>query len=124
MEVFEINGKTYEKIVKDPQQKKSHGSSRMMSMLMPYMMMASMMYGGGSAKEKSRPDVDIVEEFALIQQKKSKLSKSERDWVEKMFHKNFKEVQICQACGNTGRCNPTLAEPDGCECECGINKNI
>ncbi len=90
---FEINGKTYERIVKEPQQNKSRGGSKMKGMLLPYIMAMGAMNGGNqSQKAPKELDVDIVEEFALIQEKKSKLSKSERDWVEKTFRKNFKEI--------------------------------
>jgi len=46
----------------------------------------------GSSYSRKRPQVNIVEEFKLIQQKKSKLSRNDRDWVESQFHKNFKKV--------------------------------
>jgi len=51
-------------------------------------MMGDMM---GDIKEPERPDVNIVEEYKLIQQKKSQLSRSQRDWVEYTFNKHFKE---------------------------------
>ncbi len=56
----------------------------------------AMMSGLGmrDIKEKERPDIGgwTVKEFELIQQKKSRLSKSQRDWVESVFYSNFKEV--------------------------------
>jgi len=39
---------------------------------------------------KVRPNVDIVSEYKLIQKKESKLSRSNRDWVEYRFHRMFK----------------------------------
>jgi hypothetical protein len=45
---------------------------------------------GMPRREKKRPDVDIVEEFKLIQQKKSNLSRSDRSWVVREFNKNYK----------------------------------
>lgn len=44
-------------------------------------------------KPRKRPAVNLIEEYELIQQKKSKLSKSDRDWVEDQFHKNFIKVE-------------------------------
>lgn len=43
-------------------------------------------------KTKERPKVDLVKEFELIQNKKSKLSRRNRDWVEHQFHQNFIKV--------------------------------
>ena len=43
-------------------------------------------------KTPKRPDVDIVSEFELIQQKKSQLSKSQRDWVVSEFNKLYEKV--------------------------------
>jgi len=44
----------------------------------------------GRRYERNRPDVDIVEEYKLVQAKKSKLGRSDRDWVELRFHRLFK----------------------------------
>ena len=76
---------------------RSRSKSKSYSELSPLMMMAAafqLLYPiYGDKKEKVRPKVNILTEFELIQQKKSKLSKSNRDWVEYMFHKNFIEVK-------------------------------
>ena len=85
-----INGIEYEQI-----ERKTPKASRGISKLM---MMAAMfapamdMYGGyGGGRSRSLPsDVDIVKEFELIQQKKSNLSKWERDQVVHIFNQNFK----------------------------------
>jgi len=56
-------------------------------------LMMAMAVGGssifGSKNGPERPDVDIISEFKLIQEKKSNLSRTQRDWVEMQFHKNF-----------------------------------
>jgi len=44
---------------------------------------------GGSRK---RPAVDLEKEFALIQNKKSKLSRNDRSWVEYTFNKNYTKI--------------------------------
>ena len=44
----------------------------------------------GGKREKERPKVDIVLEYRLIKRKESKLSKSNRDWVERKFLSMFK----------------------------------
>ncbi len=54
-------------------------------------LMAMMVMGGGS-RQKETPNVDLVEEYGLIQQKKSTLSKSQRDWVVWQFEKNFERM--------------------------------
>jgi hypothetical protein len=43
-------------------------------------------------KPKESPKVDIIKEYGLIQQKKSNLSKSQREWVIWQFEKNFERV--------------------------------
>lgn len=41
-----------------------------------------------------RPDVkvNIVEEFRLIKQKKSNLTRSEREWVQSQFYQEYKKI--------------------------------
>ena len=77
-----INGVRYTPI-------KRHAPGKALSNLM---MMASMFGGLPGIKEPERPDVDIPTEFALIQRKQSNLSRSQRDWVEDVFHANFKKL--------------------------------
>lgn len=80
---IEVEGIKYREI------EKPRVSGRMAQILI----MAQMMGGGyGEPKEPQRPDVDIVSEFALIQQKKSNLSRSQRDWVVSQFHSRYKAV--------------------------------
>ena len=38
---------------------------------------------------KPRPNVDIVDEYKLILQKNSNLSRNNRDWVIRTFHANY-----------------------------------
>jgi hypothetical protein len=70
--VIQLNGKYYKK-------KKPVRSNFVLAM-----------YTGSNDKE--RPKVNIVSEFDLIQKKKSRLSKSERNWVEDEFYRNFSEI--------------------------------
>lgn len=52
------------------------------------------MYRDRKPKERKAPkDIDVIAEFTLIQQKKSKLSRFERDWVVKMFNKSFVKAE-------------------------------
>lgn len=87
MNTIEINGITY-------QQKEQPKRKPMSKTLMSLMLMAEMSYGmyGGGNKHKETPKVNIVKEYGLIQQKKSNLSKSERDWVVWQFERNFERV--------------------------------
>lgn len=85
---IEIEGKKYEpRKVNESGFSRSH--LRAARRLAPYLAAATLGFG---LKQRQRPNVNIVEEFRLIQQKKSKLSKNNRDWVEAQFHRNFIEV--------------------------------
>ncbi len=83
-----INGKSY--IEKEEAKHNSTNSRYLMESL------AIAMCHSVSAQMDSRkgppPNVNIVTEFELIQQKKSNLSKSQRDWVVKQFNNRFKEL--------------------------------
>lgn len=87
---FEINGNTYEEI--------DRGISKgMKSSLAHYaalaMMSGAYMYGEGR-KERTLPDgINIVKEYELIEQKKSKLSKWERDRVVAIFKSRYKQIE-------------------------------
>jgi hypothetical protein len=83
---FELNGKLY---VKKEQSRPIF--SRKMGMLMAMAQISSgLMYGGSN--EPERPKVNLIEEYGLIEQKKSKLSKSQRDWVVSQFKKYYQEI--------------------------------
>jgi hypothetical protein len=89
MNKVEIEGKVYEEVL---QQSPYTGVSRKLAaMLSMGALMHDMSYGG-SNYERQRPSVDLVEEFKLIQQKKSKLNRSDRDWVVSQFKKLYKEI--------------------------------
>jgi hypothetical protein len=47
------------------------------------------MFGGLKVKTLN---VNIIEEFKLIQLKKSKLSRADRDFIERKFNNHFKKV--------------------------------
>ena len=55
----------------------------------PYLMMMMAMYGGLKTKHKGMPDYNLIEEFELIQNKKSKLSRAQREHVIKHFNRTF-----------------------------------
>lgn len=50
------------------------------------------MMSGMTTKTPERPNIDIVYEYGLIQQKKSKLSLSQRKWVISQFNKNYELI--------------------------------
>jgi hypothetical protein len=87
---IEINGKQYLPIEREEKKKKSFLNGKMGLMLMAYGMVGAGMCG--SSRTVERPQVDIVKEFGLIEQKKSQLTRSQRDWVCQQFRRNFKEV--------------------------------
>ena len=82
-----INGIGYTQV---PQPKMSKRLSGIL--LMAEAFGGAHLYGEGGGKKKKVPAVNIVKEFELIHQKKSKLSRANRDLVEAEFHKNFREV--------------------------------
>lgn len=84
---IEINGIKYQQ---REQKENTRATSRMLTALLGMAMMFSPNSGGGKA---SMPQVDIVEEFKLIQEKKSKLSRAQRDWVCSQFNRMFVKVQ-------------------------------
>jgi hypothetical protein len=58
------------------------------------LMMASMfsglyVVGGKTRKTRKRPNVVLEKEYELIQQKKSKLSRNDRDWVIYQFERKY-----------------------------------
>lgn len=92
METFEINGIQYQKKAPIGVGKKNRGINKLMMMATIFGGIAGMnMSGGGSRK---RPNVNIITEFALIQQKKSNLSKNDRDWVEWQFHRQYTKIEV------------------------------
>jgi len=83
---MEINGIKY-------QQKEEPKRNPMPKTLMALMLMAQMTDGiYGNSKPKTRPKIDIVKEFELIQQKKSNLSRSQREWVIIQFEHYYEVV--------------------------------
>ena len=53
------------------------------------------MFGGqgivGTSKRET-PKVDLVDEFRLIEEKKSNLSRKDRDWVVSQFKRNYEKL--------------------------------
>ncbi len=84
-----IDGETYEQIVKEqPKTPKMLPSiMALAAMYAPYMD-----YGSPRYFRKLPDGINIIEEYKLIRQKKSKLSKWERDAVEIVFNRNFTKV--------------------------------
>jgi FlaA1/EpsC-like NDP-sugar epimerase len=85
---LEINGVRYAEIEKQPKK-------QMSSSMAKAVMMATMFYsigGNGVSKKRKRPSVDLIKEYELIQQKKSKLSRSGRDWVVFQFERQYKRI--------------------------------
>lgn len=83
MEIIEINGTLYKR--NEYKQKKAM-SSKMMGLLL-----AGMALNGNMYKSTKEPElhIDLIEEFKLIQAKKSKLTRKQRDWVTHQFHKHY-----------------------------------
>ncbi len=98
MEKLIINGIEYERIQHETKPSRK-GTSRMLALASMMAMMggAGMMDYGSSSYSRGLPsNIDIVKEFELIQQKKSNLSKWERDQVVHIFNQNFKPCNNIQ----------------------------
>lgn len=54
--------------------------------------MAAMIEAMGMMKSQKTLNVNIIEEFRLIQEKKCKLSRKNRDWVVYQFNRNFQLI--------------------------------
>jgi len=88
--IIEINGVKYSE--KKPKEIPRGVSSRLFqTMAMVAFLGGDFGFGGGHSRK--RPNVDIVEEYSLIQQKKSNLSRSDRDWVVRVFESNYTRVK-------------------------------
>ncbi len=84
-ETIEVNGEFYEEI--------QHERGRTPKRMPAFLMVAMMMGGLPSIKEPERPDVDIVKEYGLIQLKKSRLIRSQREWVISVFESNYRKIK-------------------------------
>jgi hypothetical protein len=82
---MKINGIEYEL---REQPKQSRSSSKLL--------MRAAVFGGlggyGNDYIRERPDVNLEEEFELIQNKQSKLSRSDREWVVATFNRKYKQI--------------------------------
>lgn len=88
----EINGEKYVEIEKEPTKRMS---PRMSAMLAFASHMEHLSFGSsGSGHVRKLPsNIDIIKEFGLIQQKKSKLSKWERDAVVRAFNRVYEKYE-------------------------------
>ena len=82
--MIEINGKKYLPV---EQPKRKTGRMGLIAHAL-----ASVEMFGANTYHRTRPTVNIVEEYKLIQDKKSNLCRSDRDWVEYQFSRMYKEV--------------------------------
>lgn len=88
---IEIDGLKYRQIEQNNAQtlRKSKMATMIMGMAMMFTAQGNI---GSSRRQRETPKVNIVEEFKLIHEKKSKLSRKDRDWVVAQFHRNFQLV--------------------------------
>ena len=86
---IEIEGIVYSEVEKQPKKQMSRSMNKIM-------MMAAMfgaMEGNKVSKTRNEPtSVYLINEFKLIQKKKSNLSRNDRDWVVIQFNKRFKQI--------------------------------
>ena len=92
--VFYVNGVAYE-----PRQEEYRFGGRNRGRMASLIAIAEALGGLGSMDfgkgytRKLSPDIDIIQEFALIQHKKSKLSRRERDAVVRTFNNSYTIVK-------------------------------
>lgn len=75
--IIEIDGVKHQEVETSPRTKK-YLNGKMGAFMAMSMMMCGVNAGGGSG-EPEMPSYDLVEEYKLILQKKSKLSRAQRD---------------------------------------------
>ncbi len=86
-EPFEINGVVYVRKPEPTQERGRRIPAALMGMMLMFDSMGYAQYNTGP--KRKRPDVHVPTEYGLIQQKKSKLSKRERDYVVRVFEENY-----------------------------------
>lgn len=82
---LEINGIKYKKIEKQQRKPLSKNAQKLLIMAAAF---------GGldlGLSNKNMPNVDIIKEFGLIQNKKSSLSRKERDYVVFKFNQIYEQ---------------------------------
>ena len=90
-DTFELNGVEYTPIERKTAQTKDATRTSMLMLGMGLMM--SMVNGYETRHDrKLNENINIIKEYGLIQQKKSKLSRWERDAVVSIFERNFKKL--------------------------------
>lgn len=91
-----INGIAYEEVPQEKHTSRSIGYNKLSTMIaMTSIIAMDGMVGMDTGtitgtQYRKHVNVNIAKEFELIQQKKSKLTRSERKWVEYQFHKHFR----------------------------------
>ena len=92
--MIEINGKIYTERPQQPKKKTRMSRIELELMAMAMANMERYIYGGSNyTRPFPKLKNSLVEEFRLIQEKKSSLSRAERKMVESRFHKVYQEVQ-------------------------------
>ncbi|MFZ1786847.1 MAG: hypothetical protein WAT92_00990 [Saprospiraceae bacterium] len=94
-EVIIINGTEYKPITKEAKKVPKYGS-RLNGLMTGAMLLGGMdmmNFDSGTYTRKLDSDISITEEYGLIQQKKSKLSKWERESVIRIFERNYEKVK-------------------------------
>lgn len=91
---IEVNGKQYEEIVHEKHKSHTGKGSLIQAMIMASAFTIHNPYGEYAPRQKELPipSHKLEEEFEKIQNKKSLLSKSQRDHVVKVFLKKYRPI--------------------------------
>lgn len=92
-EAIIVNGEKYKPITKEAKKVPKYGS-RLSGLMIAASYLAGMdmmNFDSGTYTRKLDSDINIVDEYGLIQLKKSKLSRWERDAVVRVFERNYEK---------------------------------
>lgn len=90
---FFINGIKYAPIEDNKPKKSNSYYHTLAAKYAPLVVAHSVIAGKSYCQRQLDKDIDIIKEYGLIQLKKSKLSRWERDEVIKIFECNFKQIK-------------------------------
>jgi hypothetical protein len=86
---FEIDGVVYAPVPEKPKKSRRPGIFELATLALAFPSYTT----GATQYARKRPVVNIIEEYKLILQKKSNLSRNDRDWVEFTFHRMYRIVE-------------------------------
>lgn len=90
MQIITVNGVDY--VEREVNTKHNASMSKYVSAMLGIYALSMTFNNQFKNSKGEAPNVNIIEEFKLIQKKESNLSRSEREWVIRQFNKKFKTL--------------------------------